>query len=136
MSYLVTTYDNETYTVNDTNASRLMGMWMTADKPFPVNLGDATINSGTIKSIKPVKVTEADIPKAKPIQHGYRLASGKLCIAQYSIQKEINRVAQDEGGENWDKLIKDDKWREKTRIKLWQSSGDWCDHKKGTCACE
>lgn len=65
-----------------------------------------------------------------------KLATGKVCTGQKSIQKEINDIAKAEGG-NWQKRIQDKKWREKTRKTLREANPEgWCDYRENQCSCE
>jgi hypothetical protein len=58
------------------------------------------------------------------------------CRGQYSVQREVNRIARDEGGREWGKLIQGQIWRDTIRQQLLQTGGGWCDYKTGKCACE
>jgi hypothetical protein len=136
MTYIITTFDDKQHQVDNEFGTDLIEAWMNSDKSFPVDLGHEAINSSTIKSINPMRVTEAELPRPIRETHYPKLSSGKTCTAQKSIQHKLNNIAQTEGGKDWAKLIKDTKWREKTRLKLWESSEDWCDYRVGTCACE
>lgn len=57
---------------------------------------------------------------------------GNGCRGTNSIQNHINQIAQDTDI----KLLKDDEWREKTRLELRAITPDgWCDYKENECAC-
>lgn len=80
-------------------------------------------------------------PGAKKLNDGLVLG----CRAQYSIQCEINNIAQSLSGKKsaenpdglkWPKYIGDRKWREMMRKSLWETTEQWCDYKKKTCFCE
>lgn len=80
-------------------------------------------------------------PGAKAINEGLNAK----CRAQYSIQCEINNLCQSMSGVKsednpeglrWQKLIGNKQWRESMRLKLWEQTDNWCDHKKNVCACE
>lgn len=64
------------------------------------------------------------------------LTNGKRCKAEYSIQREINAIARDEGGKGWARLVTDAKWREEMRLALRSTPAKWCDYRANECACE
>jgi hypothetical protein len=135
-SYIIETWDDKQYTVDDRNGLALMEAWTDSDKAFPVQLGNEAISSSAIKAITPQRLTMADMPQNRDYKPN-ALPSGKICRAQYSIQKEINNIAKDEGGpKGWAKLVTDKHWREETRQKLRQPGVMWCDYKAGECACD
>lgn len=131
--YSIKTYDDLEYLIDEKNALALIEAWTNSDKSFPVNLNGTAISSQSIKSITPGALTEADLDRV-PTKR--QLASGKICQGQYSIQREINNIAKDEGGTKWAKLIRDKQWREETRNKLRQTGEMWCDYRAKECACD
>jgi len=136
--YIVKTFDNREYNIDSEDAMKLIEAWKDAERPFPVDLGGEAINSASIKTIEPRAVSELDTPELfrRQDEATKRLEAGTRCRGQYSIQKEINDIARQEGGRKWAKLIRDNKWREKTRLKLGETPAYWCDYRAGECACE
>ena len=117
-------------TINITEEQATTINQMLVDKVEFIQVNGQTIGRGLISGIFKGGLTEADIPN-----FDLPALEARKCKAQYSIQKEINRIALAEG-KNWAKLIKDKTWREQTRAMLWQQTDQWCDDRKGTCACE
>lgn len=75
---------------------------------------------------------EPDIKKVEEVFG--TLPAGPTCRGQYSIHKELIRIALSEKGGA--RKLKDKAWREETLEKLRASTDKWCDNKKGTCFCE
>lgn len=132
--YAVTTFDNNEYSIDEEDAKDLIEAWKGSERSFPVDLGSATISSGSIKSITPRRVTEADVPP-QIIEGQKRVEAGTRCRGQYSIQNEINKIAKASDAD-WGKKIKSKEWRAKVRERLLETEADWCDYKTGTCHCE
>jgi hypothetical protein len=131
MTYSVKLRDKTVLGLDDKNAEDLKLRLASSKQTIMVEIGDTLMRSTEILSIQRNQQTEADIPNFDiPV-----LPSGKVCRATYSIQAEINKIALDEGGKEWGKLIRDKKWRETTRLKLRESNVSWCDYKEGECAC-
>lgn len=125
--------DAKSVGLDDDNAQSLMRRLADATKPFMVVLGEDMVSSTEIKSLSKNVVTEADVPKAWANENR-QLIAGKVCKAEYSIQKEINRIAM--GQKDWPKKIKSEKWREAVRKKLWESTKEWCDYREQICSCD
>lgn len=97
-----------------------------------VTVNGQTIKKNAISSITTGGITEDDLPNFNL----RAIPSGKVCTGKFSINTEINRIAQDEGGKDWANLIRNTKWREETRQKLKSIPGTlWCDYREGSCHC-
>ncbi len=129
MSYTVKLRDGAIYSLTDTDAQSLKNTLANSKTSFMAELGNDTILSSQIVSIKKNSVTEPDLDNYP------ELPSGGICRGQYSIQREINNIAQAEG-KHWPTLIIDKRWRESVRDNLWTLNNEWCDYIKGTCFCE
>jgi hypothetical protein len=135
MSYTITIRGGETYSLDDTDGFDLKVKWLEAKKPFPIELDDDTLMSSQIVKITKNRATEADAIQI-PDFDAPVLLQGNRCRGQYSIQREINRIAKDEGGRDWAKLVKDKSWRANTRKTLRGTGALWCDYIAGECACD
>lgn len=133
MSYEVKfrTRDMPGVVVDTKRGEKLKELWFDEDKRnTPIEISGSAYLIGDIKAI-----TRIADPKPITIDWSQEaLPSGKICNGEYSIQKEINNIAKDEG--DWGTLIRDKKWREKTRQKLLSMSDKWCDFKTNSCACD
>ncbi|HVB24098.1 MAG TPA: hypothetical protein VNG51_19325 [Ktedonobacteraceae bacterium] len=145
MSYIVTLRDGTTHRLDNENGLSLRDTWESAKHPFPARLGDGSVLSSQIVSIAKEQLTQPDWLTSEVIQESKRIEAKDHCRGQYSIQKQINDIAHDEGGHvtgpnpeglKWSKLIQDTAWREKVRSQLRGMNNQWCDYRAGECACE
>lgn len=120
--------------VNNVRGDKLKELWFDDDKKnTPVDIDGNAYLVGDIKAITRTSV-DAE-PMGLPPEHVSILPSGKRCAAQYSIQKEINRLAQEEP--DWGTKIRDKKWRQQQYQMLRSQAGVlWCDDKAQECACD
>jgi hypothetical protein len=143
MSYeVIIKKTGQMYKISDEEGFDLKAKRAEAKRPFLVELEDDQYYSNEIAAIRRQKITQADIPNFEQAT----LPSGPKCNAQYSIQREINQIAQDLSGQvspdnpdglKWSKLVTDKTWRESMRQQLHdQPGGKWCDAKAAECACE
>ena len=128
MSYNVTFRDKTSIIISNERGDKLKEI-LAANKPQMLDLEGNMYRSSEIVSVKQAIESNATL-----ITDPFRQIEESKCKAQYSIQKEINHIALAE--KNWAKLIQDTKWREQVRAQLWEQSDQWCDYKKGACACE
>lgn len=140
-AYTVMLKDKTVYPLDEADGFDLKLKWLEAKKPFTLELGDDVISSTEIKRISRNKLTQADVPNF----HQVALPTGRNCKAQYSIQKEINEIAQNEAGQTTDnnphawplfKLISNKRWRLEMYEKLLETGAVWCDDRAKTCACD
>lgn len=59
----------------------------------------------------------------------------KYCHGSHSIQREINNIAYS-SGQGWQAKIKSLPWREAVRLKLQETTREWCDYRANTCMCD
>jgi hypothetical protein len=129
MSYTIRLFDKTEIVVSNAQAMALNKSLASGSDGF-VTVNGSTIKKSAIASVTPGGQTQADQPGPA---FGGTIAVGLQCRGQYSIQREINRIASDRP--DWSKLIRDLSWREKTRTELLRASNDWCDYKTGACRC-
>lgn len=124
--------DEQSIIVDNEKGIKVKELWMSGRSvPFEVN-GNA-YSTVSIKKIEQV----ADPKKVDWMDDRILSAEAKkTCRGQYSIQNEINKIAKEEGGAKWAKLISDKKWREQTRMILRQTSDEWCDYRENECYCD
>ncbi len=60
----------------------------------------------------------------------------KVCIGQYSIQREVNNIARHEHPLAWKLKINDATFRDEAYQQLRAGNSEWCDYRAGTCYCD
>jgi hypothetical protein len=138
---IVVLADKTEITITNAQYEKLKPVLLSGSNTMIV-LGEMMIQANMVKMVKPGGMTEADIPNFEQ----KALEAGTRCRGEYSIQCEINNIAQAESktvsdlnpqGLKWQKLIVDKTWREQVRQQLRaQQPEGWCDYKAGECACE
>ena len=136
MSYIITLRDGTAHKLDDIDGASLRDQWESAKRPFPVRIGEDSVLSSQIVSIAKEHLTQADWLTSDVIAESKRIEAKDHCRGEYSIQLEVNRIAHDEGGKDWKKLITDKAWREQARLRLREMNSQWCDYKANECVCE
>lgn len=115
--------------VTPEQAEKLKDLLLENDDGF-VDIDNQVIRKSRVVEIRSDGLQLADVPQFDKIE------SGKKCTGQYSIQNEINQIAQNEHPKEWSKLIRDPKWRNETYKQLKAVSSEWCDYKTNQCYCD
>ena len=137
MGYTVKLSEGKIYNLTNEDADKLKEQLITNKRSFLVDLGGDVVKSTRIVEVTHKQVTEAD--KVREVFNDKpQLVAGKVCYGSNSIQHQINLIAKDEGGNKWQKLIQDKKWRGSIRMALRETdkTQKWCDNRASECACE
>lgn len=116
--------------ISESQANILKEELLTNDDGF-IKIGGQTIRKSRVVEIRTGGLRSVDIP-----DFNTPVIEDSKCQGQYSIQAEINRIANEEHPKEWSKLIRDKQWRESTRQTLRGLTDKWCDYRAHECACE
>lgn len=131
MSYDITFKGGDSINVSTERGLKVKELWFNGDSKTPIDIdGDAYLVSD-IKRIRQSADAKIQVPVFGV------LAKGKeKCRGQFSIQSEINQIIKDEHPDDWAQKIQSETFRETIRQRLLTHKGiEWCDYRKGKCAC-
>lgn len=122
--------DKTEYSITENEAEKITEML--TQKLDWIKLGAEMISRTMVAGIfedhsPPMKIPDFDLPLLEEEAKG-------RCRGQYSIQLEVNNIAQI--FDNWGELIGNKGWRQQTRDTLRETTDVWCDFKTGDCHCE